>query len=37
MATRRPFFCGNWKLNGSIAESTRAFPSSGSMNVRVSM
>ena len=19
--TRRPFFCGNWKLNGSIAES----------------
>jgi triosephosphate isomerase len=21
MATRRPFFCGNWKLNGSIAES----------------
>ena len=20
-ATRRPFFCGNWKLNGSIAES----------------
>ncbi|HTA21457.1 MAG TPA: triose-phosphate isomerase [Polyangia bacterium] len=21
MATRRPFFCGNWKLNGTIAES----------------
>jgi triosephosphate isomerase len=21
MSTRRPFFCGNWKLNGSIAES----------------
>ena len=20
-STRRPFFCGNWKLNGSIAES----------------
>ncbi len=19
--TRRPFFCGNWKLNGTIAES----------------
>jgi triosephosphate isomerase len=21
MATRRPFFCGNWKLNGTVAES----------------
>ena len=32
-ATRRPFFCGNWKLNGTIAVAEAVAGARGALSI----